>query len=111
KTPWIEAVVHISVRDNVRVYENFDAYSRDQQSASLRATVNYRIPVDQVREVYTQYGGEDQLVARLLDRQVYEKIKTVFGRFNAATAIQERGRLNSEINTEINNSIKGPIVV
>lgn len=111
KTPWIEEVVHISVRDNVRPYENFEAYSRDQQNATMKVTVNYRIPADKVREVYTQYGGEEQLVSRLLDRQVYDKVKTAFGQFNAASAIQERARLNSEATKMITDSISGPIIV
>lgn len=111
KTPWIEDVVHISIRDNVRLYENFEAYSRDQQSATMRVTVNYRIPSDKVREVYTQYGSEEQLVSRLLDRQVFDKVKTAFGQFNAASAIQDRARLNLEATNMIINSISGPIMV
>lgn len=111
KTPWIEDVVHISIRDNVRLYENFEAYSRDQQSATMRVTVNYRIPSDKVREVYTQYGSEEQLVSRLLDRQVFDKVKTAFGQFNAASAIQDRARLNLEATNMIISSITGPIMV
>lgn len=77
KTPWIEDVVHISIRDNVRQYENFEAYSRDQQSATMRVTVNYQIPADRVREVYTQYGGEEQLVARRPYRQENSPIQYI----------------------------------
>lgn len=111
KTPWIEEVYHISVRDNVRTYETVETYSRDQQLATLKVTVNYRIPTDMVRDVYTNYGGEENLVSRLLDRQVNEKVKSVFGQFNAATAIQERARLNKQVFDNITDSIEGPIHV
>lgn len=111
KTPWIEDVIHVSVRDNVRSYENFEAYSRDQQAATMKVTVNYRIPSDRVREVYTQYGGEEQLLSRLLDRQVFDKVKTAFGQFNAASAIQDRARLNAEATKMITDAITGPLIV
>lgn len=111
KTPWIEDVIHVSVRDGVRSYDNFEAYSRDQQNATMKVTVNYRIPADKVREVYTQYGGEEQLLSRLLDRQVFDKVKTAFGQFNAASAIQDRARLNAEASSMITQSISGPIIV
>lgn len=114
KTPWIEEVVHISVRDNVAKYGNdvlFEAYSRDQQIAELKVSVNYRIPVDQVSEVYTKYGSESNLVSRLLDRQVFEKVKTVFGQYTAQASVQERARLNSQIAEAIMSTIEGPLIV
>lgn len=116
KTPWIEEVEYISIRDHTAIYgkdENnlFQAYSRDQQIADLVVSVNYRVPVDRVQEVYTQYGSVENMVSRLLDRQIYEKTKTVFGQFSAASAIQERGRLNREISEAITNTISGPIIV
>ncbi len=114
KTPWIEDVVEVSVQSHKRIYGGesvFEAYSRDQQPANMRLSVNYRIPADQVDDVYISYGGEEGVVTRLLDPHVYEKAKTVFGRFNAATAIQERGRLNQEVTQAIAESTKGPIIV
>lgn len=88
-----------------------EAYSRDQQPATMNLSVNYRIPPDRVEEVYATYGGEDGLLSRLVERRVFEESKTVFGKFNAVTAIQERSRLNQEIAEAIQNSVRGPVII
>ncbi|WP_421577144.1 prohibitin family protein [Shinella sp. M31] len=111
KLPLIDSVVRISVQSKAMVYEKMEAYSRDQQPADIRLSVNYRIPADRVETVYANYGGEDGLLSRLIERKVFEETKTVFGRFNAVTAIQERGRLNSEVATAIQESISGPVLI
>lgn len=111
KTPFIDHVVDISVQSRAKLYEGVEAYSRDQQLASLNFSVNYRLPPDQVEVIYAQYGGEEGLVSRLIDRRVYENVKTVFGQFNAASAIQERARLNAEVAKAIQGGLFGPVII
>ena len=111
KWPLIQSAVDINVQNRTTVYENVLAYSRDQQTASMSITVNYRLPPDQVLSIYSEWGGEAGIVSRLLDRQVLEESKTVFGRYNAATSIQERARLNIEVQQAIQDAVQGPIIV
>lgn len=111
KMPIIDSVVDISVQTQAQMYENILAYSRDQQTAGLSLSVNYRLPADQVEVIYREYGGEAGVVSRLLDRQVLEEVKNVFGKFNAATAIQERERLAAEVQMAIQTAVVGPIIV
>lgn len=111
KTPWIEEVVKVSVQSRAQLYKEVPAYSKDQQSAVLSLSVNYRIPADKVTEVYSVYGGEDGLLSRLVDRQVNEDLKTVFGQFTAVAAIQDRSRLNLEVASAIQSSVKGPVII
>jgi regulator of protease activity HflC (stomatin/prohibitin superfamily) len=111
KLPMIDTIVRVSVQSKAVVYEKMEAYSRDQQPADIRLSVNYRIPADRVEIVYANYGGEDGLLSRLIERKVFEETKTVFGRFNAVTAIQERGRLNAEVAMAIQKSVMGPVVI
>ena len=111
KVPIIDSVVKISVQSKASLYDKMEAYSRDQQPADMKLSVNYRIPVDQVATVYAQYGSEAGLLSRLVERRVYEETKTVFGQFAAVTAIQERGRLNSEVATAIQKSVSGPVII
>jgi regulator of protease activity HflC (stomatin/prohibitin superfamily) len=111
KLPIIDRVVDIDVRSRAELYENVLAYSRDQQTASLTISVNYRVPADQVVSVYENYGGVDQLRSRMLDRQVMDETKNVFGRFNAATAIQDRSRLVAEVQDAIQMAVSGPIII
>lgn len=111
KLPLIDRVVDISVRSNARLFENVQAYSKDQQTAGMTLSVNYRLPSDQVAIIYTEYGGEEGVLGRLLDRQVLEEVKNVFGRYNAVTAIQERERLAAEVQMAIQKAVVGPIVI
>ncbi|MET4690820.1 regulator of protease activity HflC (stomatin/prohibitin superfamily) [Sinorhizobium fredii] len=111
KLPLIESIVRISVQSKAAVYENMEAYSRDQQPATVKLSVNYRIPIDRVATVYELYGSEDGLLSRLVERKVFEETKTVFGRFNAVTAIQERARLNQEVAAAIQKSVSGPVMI
>jgi regulator of protease activity HflC (stomatin/prohibitin superfamily) len=111
KMPVIDSVVDISVQSQARAYENVQTYSKDQQTASLMISVNYRLPADQVETIYGEYGGAEGVVNRLLDRQVPQAVKNVFGQFNAVTAINERGRLVNEVATALMESVKGPIII
>jgi regulator of protease activity HflC (stomatin/prohibitin superfamily) len=87
------------------------AYSRDQQTAGLNVSVNYRVPVDQVLNVYENYGSVENLRSRILDRKVFDEVKNVFGQFNAVTAIQERSRLVADVQMAIQNAVRGPIII
>jgi regulator of protease activity HflC (stomatin/prohibitin superfamily) len=111
KLPIIDSVRSVTVQTQARLYENVMVYSRDQQTAELQISVNYRLPADQVEQVYSDFGGQAGIVSRLLDRQVPENVKNVFGRFNAVTAIQERGRLTFEIQEAIQKAVVGPMIV
>lgn len=111
KVPIIDDVEYVSVQSHAPVWDNVVAYSRDQQSANIRLSVSYRIPPDQVSEVYSNYGSVDNLISRLLERRVFEISKTVFGQYNAVTAIQERGKLNADIAHAIQEAVRGPILI
>lgn len=112
KVPFIDSVVSISVQSRSQFYGDVQSYSRDQQTAAVQISVNYRLPADQVAKIYSEYGSEEGILTRLLDRRVPEQFKNVFGRFNAVTAIQERARLNQETEDAIRGSVDGaPIVI
>ena len=111
KLPIIDTVKEISIRSNARKYDGVAVYSKDQQTAELIISINYRLPGDQVEQIYSEYGGEEGVLTRLLDRQVYNEVKNVFGKYNAVTAIQERSRLVADVQTALQTVIKGPIVI
>lgn len=111
KVPFIDSVSRISVQSSVRRYEDLAAYSKDQQTAIMQVSVSYSLPPDQVEVIYAQYGGQDGLISRLLDRQVSRSLEEVFGRFNAVTAIQDRARLGVEVQMAIQKAVVGPILI
>lgn len=118
KMPLIDSVSDISVQQQLRTYGDGSAgmnvYTFDQQAAEVRLSVNYRVPSDpqSVTDVFVNYGGEDGLASRVLDPKVFEEVKNVFGTFNAAVALKERARLNTEIENAIRDGVKGrPIII
>jgi regulator of protease activity HflC (stomatin/prohibitin superfamily) len=111
KMPIVDSIREINVQTQARVYEKVMVYSRDQQNAKLEVSVNYRLATDQVEKIYSEFGGQDGIVTRLLDRQVPEEVKNVFGRFNAVTAIQERARLGMEIQDAIQKASNNTMMI
>lgn len=111
KLPFFDSVRRISVQTGARQYVDVLTYSRDQQTAALALSVNYRLPADQVELIYATYGSEEGIASRLLDRQVLEEVKNIFGQFNAVTAIQDRARLNAEVQNAIQAAVRGPIII
>ena len=111
KIPFLDRVVMIRTQTNSKVYDNMETYSRDQQLAELRMSVTYRLVPDAVDQVYAQFGSEEGLVTRLIDRRVNELARTVFGQFNAVEAIQQRSNLNRQIYEQVLEAIDTPIVV
>lgn len=111
KFPFIDSVSLISVQDQAQVYEGVQAYSRDQQTATMKVSVSYAVPQDQVSNVYSEYGSESNLVTRLLDRQVNKTLEEVFGQYDASTAVKERARLGIEFQTAIQKAVQGPILI
>lgn len=111
KLPYVMSVVKVSTRDSVQNYDNVESYSQDQQPTFLRLSVNYRIPEDRVTEVYARYGSQEAMVSTLIDRQVYDATKIVFGKYSASRAIQQRGTLVEEFKSAVINSISGPVEI
>lgn len=111
KVPFIDGVRRISIQNQTAQYEEVMSYSKDQQTASLKISVSYRLPADQVATIYAEYGGQDGIVSRLLDRQLPSAAKNVFGRYNAVMAIQDRTRMSVEMFEELQAAVKGPIII
>lgn len=111
KIPFIDRVVMLRTQTNSKVYDQMEAYSRDQQLAELRISVTYRLAPNAVDQVYATFGSEEGLVTRLIDRRVNELARTVFGQFNAVEAIQQRGSLNQQIFDSVLEAIDTPSVI
>jgi regulator of protease activity HflC (stomatin/prohibitin superfamily) len=106
KMPVVDDVVKLSVRAEKEVY-SMDAYSQDQQLATLIVSVNYAISPsgEDVAAIYSTYGDLPGMVTRLLTPRVNQEAKITFGRFTAASAIRERERMNVEVQNAIASNI------
>lgn len=111
KIPFFESVRFISVQNHTTAYRELQAYSRDQQTATLNVSVSWHVEPGAVTEVYTKYKDLDGLVVRLISRQVPTQVETVFGQYNAVSAVQKRADLTADIARAIKASIDGPVVI
>lgn len=111
KLPLIDGAKPISVRHQVSEYKSISAYSRDQQTANTEFSVTWSIPPDRVEEAYAQFGDENGVATKILDRQVAQQAEIVFGRYNALTAVQERSRLSQDFANALKSAVSGPIVI
>jgi regulator of protease activity HflC (stomatin/prohibitin superfamily) len=112
QVPVIDSVRIISVRTQKDTYEQVQSYSKDIQAADLRISVTYHADPSRVVEIYSEYGSVEGLVDRVISPALYNETKIVFGSFNAATAIAERGRLVAEIEAAIRAKVAGePLVL
>lgn len=110
KLPFIDSVKEISIQSHTSKFET-EAYSKDQQSATVHLSVNYHVPSDQVDELYASYGTVENLITRLVERKLLDEFKTVFGTYKAVDAIGQRGQLNSDVISALREGIIGPIQI
>ncbi|MGE3830574.1 MAG: prohibitin family protein [Parvibaculaceae bacterium] len=112
KLPIFDEVRIISIQTHNRRYENVPSYSKDQQPANITISVNYRAVPDKVTDIYTHYGSLEGLESRLVDPRLYEHLKNVFGQYTALSAVQDRARLNFDIQKAFTEAVMGgPLVV
>lgn len=111
KLPLIDSVEKISVQTHVETFDRMHTYSKDQQPAELKISVNYRVAADKVAALYTQFGSSEGALARIIRPHVNQQAKVVFGGYTAVSAIQDRGKLNAEVESAIQDAVKGPIVI
>ena len=109
KAPWVDTVRKITVQNQNRRYQALEAYSADQQPANL--TVSVTFVVADASAVYEQYGDLEGAIMRLIDPRVMSGVKTIFGQYDAARAIQERAGLNNDFATAVTSAITGPITI
>ncbi len=116
KMPVITSIEKISVQIQKEAFEKsgdadtrMQAYSRDQQPATIALSVNYH--VTDVSAVYAQYGSLANMELRIISPKTYEQLKNVFGQFDAADAIQKRASLNADVFTAIRAAVRGPVVI
>jgi len=111
KIPFIETVKSISVQSNATTYQGLQAYSKDQQTATLNVSVSWHVLPAEVDKVYMQYQDLDGLVSRLISRQVPTQVENVFGQYNAVSAVQNRGKFVNDVTKAIKEAIAGPVVI
>lgn len=111
KLPYFDKVVMVSLQSHKASFGAMPSYSSDQQPAKISVSVNYHVLGVQVREIYSTYGSLEAAVERVLVPTVHKATKEVFGKFTAASVIQERQRFGVDIDAAIRAAMKDKIVI
>jgi regulator of protease activity HflC (stomatin/prohibitin superfamily) len=108
KVPIMDHVHYLSTQTQSKTWEKLQTYSKDQQPADMKISVQYRLIPARVAEVYAEFGTLDNLSVRMIEREVPQEVKTVFGQFTAVSAIQNRDGLNRAAFEAVAKAIAGP---
>lgn len=108
KTPFITSIYNIPTRNQLKSYEGLEAYTTDQQVATIEAiNISYRIPVDRVEDVYREHRTPEAVVDRYIGRRVNAELEKVFGQYTAEMSVRERAKLSADISTALKQVPEG----
>lgn len=105
KIPVIDRAVYISVQSHKVEFERMAAYSKDQQPAEIKLSVNFHAAPSQAKDIYATYGSLEGMVDRVLRPNVNRASKEVFGQYTAVSAIQERAKFGTDVYQAIVNAV------
>lgn len=111
KTPLIETVKVMSVREHLSQYDDLWLYSFDQQNATMDVTVNWKVNPELVTDIYADYGTLDNMIGTLVSPKIFDAVKNVFGQYTAVKAIQDRTLMGQDIEASIRAAIADPRLI
>jgi regulator of protease activity HflC (stomatin/prohibitin superfamily) len=117
KYPFVTTVVHIPVRQETISWQKsadkgdsrLEVYTKDQQPVFVSVSIIFH--VTDVSDVYAHYASREGLETNLIEPQVPQQVKNVFGQFTAISAIQDRAQLDREVQNAIRSVIHGPMSI
>lgn len=95
KTPIIDGVTEMSIKQEKTEFQQLQAYSSDAQTASVNISVNTHLLADHVRDVYSTVGADYN--EKLLSPIVPQHLKEVFGQNEAIDVIRKREQIGAAV--------------
>lgn len=89
KTPIIESVVEIEVRQRKNV-EELTAATQNQLSTIAKVSINWTVDKNSAMQLYIQYGGLAQFESRILDPKLTSVAKAAIAQYPADQLIKNR---------------------
>lgn len=124
KAPFIQSLKEYDMRVQKATFGRVDeddenpilsAYSYDQQIIeSYRVSITYQLDPNRIEDIYRNFGRseENDLFLTVVSPTVQQVTKAIFGQYTAQTIVQERFKLEKEIeNTLINTLKKYPVII
>lgn len=107
KTPFIDEVITFDVTQQGWSDNNISVYSQDQQQATLKMSVIYRVNVAQVEEVFRQFKTIENAAEIAIKPRAFRSLKEVFGQYNAARSVGERAKLGQDVEEHLRERLAG----
>lgn len=97
-TPFQDQIVPIEVR-TLKYEADAGGASKDLQDVKTKVAVNYRVDPNLVQKLYKEIGPSYE--SRIIQPAIYETVKQVTAKYNAAELVTERPKVKFDIETEI----------
>lgn len=101
KWPWFQSIELIDMRTTTITWDNMETYSHDQQPTHLKISVTVAPREDKLQVLYTYFQTLAAAKTALLNPVVPKYTKIVFGDYTSTMSIQQRGKLNTDIEKAI----------
>ncbi|EHQ9605719.1 prohibitin family protein [Salmonella enterica] len=106
KLPFIMDVVKISTQSHKAKFPKLEAYSNDQQPATINVSVNYSVAPGRVADVYASSKDLESLVSRVLNSSIPEQTENTFGRYTAVSVVQNRDKFGADLNLAMRKKLQ-----
>lgn len=111
KNPLWDSVVEVSNRAQTYAFENVQAYSLDQQVATLQLSTTFSVPKGESKTIYARYGSIDSYVSRILSPRTQTVFKTIFGKTTALKATSEQDKLLVAFKEQLQAALGSEVVL
>lgn len=105
KLPFIDKIHYVSIQPQTVSLPNIPTYSKDQQPAVVSLSVTFALNEKELEKFYADFKNLEILFNRIIRPAVLQEFKVVFGRYSAASSIQERGQLTNDIIQALNKNL------
>lgn len=100
KVPLYDTVHFIDLKSNSHTIST-EAYTFDQQSATIKVNIIWHFVGSKAEDIYVNYkGSPDYLFDYIIAPKLVDCAKTIFGQFSAEKVIQKRAEFVSSLNIQ-----------
>lgn len=108
KLPLVEKVVKMNVKTQSVVYEREEPLagaSQDLQDVKIATVVNYHIDPTKVKEIYVQYGFQEDYEAQVVRPAVRDIVKATASQFTAEELVTKRAEFTGAVLAKLNERL------
>lgn len=105
KLPGYHEVKRVSLQTWTDKFARLEAYSNDQQPASMQVSVTWSANPAMIAELYRTALDLDQVTARFIRPKTPNEVENTFGKFTAEKLVQDRTQFVLALTESIRNNV------